>query len=73
MKHLFIVNPVAGRTKPEDKIRLVHEALGRIPASERGEHEIYVTSAPMDACGKIRQDARCASTPSAATARSTSA
>lgn len=57
MKHLFIVNPVAGRTKPEDKIRLVHEALGRIPASERGEHEIYVTSAPMDAVGKIKAEA----------------
>lgn len=60
MKHLFIVNPVAGKQKPEDKLRLIHEAMNRLPPLmlERDEFEIYVTSAPMDACGKIRQDAQ---------------
>ena len=51
MKHLFIVNPVAGTQKPEDKLRLIHEAMNRLPTSMRArdEFEIYVTSAPMDA------------------------
>lgn len=31
MKHLFIVNPVAGKQKPEDKLRLIHEAMNRLP------------------------------------------
>lgn len=59
MKHLFIVNPVAGKQKPEDKLRLIHEAMNRLPTSMRrhDEFEIYVTSAPMDAVGKIRGEA----------------
>ena len=59
MKHLFIVNPVAGKQKPEDKLRLIHEAMNRLPVSmrERDEFEIYVTTAPMDACKKIKADA----------------
>lgn len=59
MKHLFIVNPVAGTQKPEDKLRLIHEAMNRLPTSMRArdEFEIYVTSAPMDAVGKIRSTA----------------
>ena len=61
MKHLFIVNPVAGKSKPEDKMRLIHESIGRLPESVRGaEFEIYVTSAPMDAAAKIKDEAtRC--------------
>ena len=59
MKHLFVVNPVAGKSKPEDKIRLIHEAVGRLPAEMRdgSQFEIYVTNAPMDAAGKIMEDA----------------
>ena len=30
MKHLFIVNPVAGKQKPEDKLRLINEAIDRL-------------------------------------------
>lgn len=62
MKHLFVVNPVAGKSKPEDKLRLIHEAIGRLPQDRRGvdEFEVYVTSAPMDAVGKIKAEAeRC--------------
>lgn len=58
MKHLFIVNPVAGRTKPEDKLKLIHECIGRIPATEHtADFEVYVTGAPMDAVSKIRAEA----------------
>ena len=59
MKHLFIVNPVAGKIKPEDKLRLIHEAISRLPSSawDTAEFEIYVTAAPMDAVGKIRSEA----------------
>ena len=59
MKHLFIVNPVAGKQKPEDKLRVIHEAMNRLPAAmrENDEFEIYVTSAPMDAAEKIVSEA----------------
>ena len=59
MKHLFIINPVAGKLKPEDKLRLIHEAMARLPEAVRsaGEFELYVTSAPMDAAEKIRAEA----------------
>lgn len=79
MKHLFVVNPVAGKQKPEEKLRLINEAIDRLPAEQRSrdEFEIYVTEAPMDACRHIRGTARtersCASMPAAETAPSTSA
>ena len=59
MKHLFIVNPVAGKQKPEDKLRLINEAIDRLPAEqrERDSFDIYVTEAPMDACRHIRETA----------------
>ena len=55
MKHLFIINPVAGGIKghlaeKESEIRAVAESL-RIP------YEIYETKAVMDACRKITEDA----------------
>ena len=58
MKHLFIVNPVAGRTKPEEKLRLIHEAVARTALGQAVEFEIYVTAAPMDAVSKIKAGAR---------------
>ena len=59
MKHLFIVNPVAGKQKPEDKLRLINEAIDRLPPEqrERDSFDIYVTEAPMDACRHIRETA----------------
>lgn len=59
MKHLFVVNPVAGKQKPEEKLRLINEAIDRLPAEQRSrdEFEIYVTEAPMDACRHIRETA----------------
>ena len=59
MKHLFIVNPVAGKQKPEEKMKLISDAIASLdPAQkENAIFELYVTKAPMDACDKIRQEA----------------
>lgn len=59
MKHLFVVNPVAGKQKPEEKLRLINEAIDRLPAEQRDRDsfDIYVTEAPMDACRHIREAA----------------
>ena len=58
MKHLFIVNPIAGGSDhTEDVRRQVLNAFQHRP----DEHEIYVTRAPMDAAEKIKSEAeRCA-------------
>ena len=54
MKHLFIVNPVAGdRDKsPEIRQRVAEAFRGR-----QEPYEVYVTTAPMDAADKIRLEA----------------
>ena len=57
MKHLFVVNPVAGKQKPEEKIKLIHDSADRVPGGLAGGFEIYVTRAPMDAVEKIRSAA----------------
>ena len=57
MKHLFIVNPVAGKQKPEEKIKLIHASADRVPGGLSGGFEAYVTRAPMDAVAKIRSAA----------------
>ena len=57
MKHLFIVNPVAGGRDCSEDVRRKVEAAFR---TRSDEHEIYVTKAPMDAAKKIREEAeRC--------------
>ena len=54
MKHLFIVNPVAGgRDRTQDVAEAAQAVLG--PAGL--EYEVYVTKAPMDAVEKIRAEA----------------
>ena len=54
MKHLFIVNPVAGgKDRTEEVAAAAQAVLG--PAGL--EYEVYVTKAPMDAVDKIRADA----------------
>ncbi len=53
MKHLFIVNPVAGG---RDRTKEVTEQVARA-FSGRGEaFEVYTTKAPMDACSKIESE-----------------
>ena len=54
MKHLFIVNPVAGGRDKTEEVRQKAEAAFR---GREDEFEIYVTKAPMDAAEKIRQAA----------------
>ena len=54
MKHLFIVNPVAGGSDKTDEVR----ARAREAFRSREEpYEIYVTRGPMDAARKIREEA----------------
>lgn len=54
MKHLFIVNPVAGGKDRSGEIA----ALAEQTLQDSGApFEVYVTKAPMDACDKIRTDA----------------
>ncbi len=54
MKHLFIVNPVAGGKDRTEAVRGKVEAAFRTRADE---YEIYVTKGPMDAQEKIRAEA----------------
>ena len=54
MKHLFIVNPVAGgRDRTQDVTEAAQAVLGQAGL----DFEVYVTKAPMDAVEKIRADA----------------
>lgn len=60
MRHLFIVNPVAGKLKLEEKLGRLSRAVDALPQELRrgAEFETYVTRAPMDACVKIKEEAR---------------
>ena len=54
MKHLFIVNPAAGKKTDtgalSERIRAAAEARGE-------PYEIYITAGPMDACSRVRVEA----------------
>ena len=54
MKHLFIVNPVAGG---RDRTAEVRAEVGRLFDKRSDSYEIYTTVAPMDACRKIESEA----------------
>ena len=54
MKHLFIVNPVAGG---RDRTAEVSEQVQRAFAARAEQYEVYTTIAPMDACAKIESEA----------------
>ena len=54
MKHLFIVNPIAGSRDATDEIR---DRVRSAFLSRSDPYEVYVTSAPHDATEKIRQEA----------------
>ena len=54
MKHLFIVNPIAGGKDKTDKVRRQVEELFK---NRSDKYEIYVTKAAMDAPEKIRREA----------------
>ncbi|MBO5496815.1 MAG: YegS/Rv2252/BmrU family lipid kinase [Oscillospiraceae bacterium] len=54
MRHLFIVNPIAGGKDRTPEVRSRVEAAFR---TRQEPYEIYVTRAPMDAADKIRIEA----------------
>ena len=54
MKHLFIVNPIAGGKDKSAEVRAKVESAFR---TRPDGYEVYVTKAPMDAVDKIRQEA----------------
>lgn len=55
MKYLFIVNPAAGGKKSRYKKTI--SAIREVMAGSGKPFEIYVTKAPMDACGKVSEEA----------------
>jgi YegS/Rv2252/BmrU family lipid kinase len=56
LKHLFIINPAAGRKADPDALsaRIAEKVSARC-----APFEIYVTKGPMDACEKVRAEAEC--------------
>jgi len=53
MKHLFVINPVAGGIDQTDTVsRLIRGAMEKKRPNE--PYEIYVTKGPMDACEAIK-------------------
>lgn len=56
MRHLFIVNPVAGGKKNKHKQMISY--IRSVMDAQPEPYEIYITQAPMDACDKIRQEAQ---------------
>lgn len=55
MKHLFIVNPVAGGKS--NRSAEVIKTIETLMQSRDEDYEIYITKAPLDACDKIRKSA----------------
>jgi len=58
MKHLFIINPVAGGKKARvaETVRDIEE----FAKSLIEPYEVYMTKAPMDACSKVAEEAKSA-------------
>ena len=54
MKHLFIINPTAGKNTDPEALR---EKIRQAMADSSDELEIYVTKAPLDATEKVRAEA----------------
>ncbi len=57
MKHLFIVNPVAGGRDASEEISARVHALFQGRHTDTSELEIYVTQCPKDATARIRREA----------------
>ena len=58
MKHLFIINPVAGRKN--NRFEEVKAKVKAFAKTLKAPYEVYVTKMPMDACHKITQEAETA-------------
>ncbi|MCL2426542.1 MAG: YegS/Rv2252/BmrU family lipid kinase [Oscillospiraceae bacterium] len=57
MKHLFIINPVAGGRK--NNFKETHSKIKEFAETLQDPYEIYITQKPMDACNKIVEEAEC--------------
>lgn len=59
MKHLFIINPVAGSMKYAEKEQRINGVIANLPSSVRRDNkfEVYVTRARMDAYEKVKAEA----------------
>jgi len=55
MKHLFIINPIAGGKK--NRASEIEAEIHSLFAGNETDYDIYYTTAPMDACKKIREEA----------------
>jgi len=55
MKHLFIINPVAGGRK--NKFDETHSKIKEFAETLDEPYEIHITQKPMDACHKITEEA----------------
>jgi YegS/Rv2252/BmrU family lipid kinase len=55
MKHLFIVNPVAGGR--DSTAEVTARVKAAFAGGRPGDYEVYTTKAPMDACDKIIAEA----------------
>lgn len=60
MKHLFIINPIAGKSTADEKRRAIDEAIRKLDITEREgvDFEIYTTKSPLDACKKIIRESK---------------
>lgn len=56
MKHLFVINPVAGAKDRTEEIQGIVKAA-MAPKAPEDTYEIYVTKAPMDAVRFVRENA----------------
>lgn len=59
MKHLFVVNPIAGKMKLEEKLKRISSVISGLPDGvlTGSSFEVYVTKGRMDACAKVRGEA----------------
>ena len=58
MKHLFIINPVAGGAR--SKYEETEKTIKKFTEMLTDPYEIYVTKEPMDACNKVVSEAKAA-------------
>ena len=56
MKHLFIINPVAGGIK--GRVEDIQREIANFAEELDEDFEIYITKAPMDAASKVAQEAK---------------
>jgi len=61
MKHLFIINPIAGEAKT--RLEEIRRTIKEFAETLQDPYEIYVTKEPMDACHKIIAEAESATVP----------